>query len=181
VSFFVSLIGGYRWMMKSSEKQMDEELDDFGLWKKRNKIDKLPEPEKREKFIEWLTAYEQEKDKKAKRESEPLTDERIDQRWAYLEKASEHYEVEEPTKFEQWLDDKLGDKIFGALMVLTMIISLILCMALFLYLPRWLTSLIPNISAHRILRSCIEGVIKMAIFHRLHGVDGADQEHPPHL
>ena len=46
VNFVTSMIDGYRCMMKSAEKQYDEEIDEFCKWKKENpKLDELPEDE----------------------------------------------------------------------------------------------------------------------------------------
>ncbi len=171
VNFVTSMIDAYRCMMKSAEKQMDEELDDYCLWKKKEKIDKLSEEEKKEKFTEWFFAYDEKQyQKKQKDSKEPLApyekpdDEAAARRYAYLEKASEHYEVEEPSKFGQWLDEKLGDEIFNILMVLVMVLSIALCFGLFLYLPRWVVSWIRPLTESRIIRSCAEGVVKMALF-----------------
>ena len=170
VNFVTSMIDGYRCMMKAAEKQMDEELDDFCLWKKHEKIDKLPEAEQKEAFVKWFTAERAKLDaEKSKEDSgyQPLgapDDETIDRRWEYLQKASEHYEAEDPSKFEQWLDDKLGDKLFSVLMVIVMVISIAAAFALFLYVPRWIVGLIKPLTESRIIRSVAEGVVKIIIF-----------------
>ncbi|MCQ2434970.1 MAG: DUF1385 domain-containing protein [Oscillospiraceae bacterium] len=171
VNFVTSMIDAYRCMMKSADKQMDEELDDYCLWKKKQKFDKLPEEEQKTKFAAWLAEYEEKKYKaKAKESKEELPpfeapDEAATaKRFAYLEKASEHYEVEEPSKFGQWLDEKLGDEVFNIVMVLVLILSVALCLGLFLYLPRWVVSWIQPLTENRIIRSCAEGIVKMALF-----------------
>lgn len=171
VNFVTSMIDAYRCTMKAAEKQMDEELDEYCAWKKHEKIDKLPEAEQQEKFVEWLTAFEKEKaEEKAKESKQPMPEfvppdaETVARRRDYLEKASEHYDYEEPTKFEQWLDDKFGEKIYDGIMVIALILSLVLCFGLFLYLPRWVVGWIKPLTNSRILRSCAEGIVKMAIF-----------------
>ena len=116
VNFVMSMIDGYRCMMKAAEKQYDEEVDDYCAWRKHEKIDKLPESEAYEKFAEWLKAEREKIDaEKAKEDKnyQPLgapDAETVRKRWEYLKKASENYDYEEPSKLEQWLDDKLGDK-----------------------------------------------------------------------
>ncbi len=171
VNFISSMIEAYRCMMKSAEKQMDEELDDYCLWKKKIKFDKLSQEEQQEKFAAWLAEYEkkkyQEKAKESKTELPPFEApdaETVTKRFAYLEKATEHYEAEEPSKIEQWIDDKFGDAIYNAIMVLVIILSVALCFGLFLYLPRWVVSWIKPLTTNHVIRSCAEGLVKMALF-----------------
>lgn len=170
VNFVMSMIDGYRCMMKAAEKQYDEEVDDFCAWKKHEKIDKLPEDEAYEKFGAWLTAEREKIDKEKAKEDkkyQPLgapDAETIQKRWDYLKKASENYEYEEPSKLEQWLDDKLGDKIFGIIMVIAMVLGVAAAFALFLYLPRLIVSFIKPLTDSRIVKSCAEGLVKIILF-----------------
>ncbi len=57
-------------------------------------------------------------------------------------------EDEEPSKFERWLDDKLGDKLTGIIMAAAMVIGIGLAVFLFLLLPSylftWIESLLPT-------------------------------------
>lgn len=170
VNFVMSMIDGYRCMMKAAEKQYDEEVDDFCAWKKHEKIDKLPEDEAYEEFGAWLTAEREKIDKEKAKEDkkyQPLgapDAETIQKRWDYLKKASENYEYEEPSKLEQWLDDKLGDKIFNIIMVIAMVIGVAFAFALFLYLPRLIVSFIKPLTDNRIIKSCAEGLVKIILF-----------------
>ena len=170
VNFVMSMIDGYRCMMKAAEKQYDEEVDDFCAWKKHEKIDKLPVDEAYEKFGAWLTAEREKIDKEKAKEDkkyQPLgapDAETIQKRWDYLKKASENYEYEEPSKLEQWLDDKLGDKIFNIIMVIAMVIGVAFAFALFLYLPRLIVSFIKPLTDNRIIKSCAEGLVKIILF-----------------
>ncbi len=168
VNFVTSLIDGYRCLMKSAEKQMDEDLDAFCLWKKKEHIDRLPEPEAKERFAAWYTDYAakqaEKKESKDDAAKAPPTPEQLEQNWDYFRKASEHYEVEEPTKFEAWLEEKLGDKVFEILMVIVMIISLVFCVGLFFYLPKLVVSWIQPLTESRVIRSCAEGIVKIALF-----------------
>lgn len=170
VNFVMSMIDGYRCMMKAAEKQYDEEVDDYCAWKKHEKIDKLPESEAYEKFAEWLKAEREKIDaEKAKEDKnyQPLgapDAETVKKRWEYLKKASENYDYEEPSKLEQWLDDKLGDKIFNIIMVIGMVIGVVVAFGLFLYLPRLIVSFIKPLTDSRIVKSCAEGLVKMLLF-----------------
>ena len=44
-------------------------------------------------------------------------------------------EAEEPSKFEKWLDEKLGDKLMSVLMVIASILGVALALGLFVFLP----------------------------------------------
>ena len=171
VNFVKSMIDGYRCMMKAAEKQFDEEIDAFCEWKKKNrKFDQLSEEEQEERFRQWYPEYfekaEKEKAKADKKYSPaPLPDDdTIGKRWEYLKKASEHYDYEEPSKFEQWLDDKLGDKIFNIIMVIAMILGLVLAIGLFMYLPKLIVHWIPPLGKNRVVKSVAEGVVKIVLF-----------------
>lgn len=98
-NFIISLVDGYRCLMKSAEKQMDED-----------------NPQ------------------------------------------------EEMTKFEKWLDDKFGEKIMSVFMVLAVIVSVTVAMFLFIYLPTKTVGLIKPIKDYSILKTFLEGIIKIIIF-----------------
>ena len=171
VNFVTSMIDGYRCMMKSAEKQYDEEIDEFCKWKKENpKLDELPEDERREQFAAWLTEQRRKTDEKKAKEDKhyvPLgvpDEETVEKRWDYLTKAAEHYSYEEPSKLEKWIEDKFGDAIYNAVMVLVVIVSVVLSFGLFLYVPRLVVGLIKPLTESRIIRSLAEGVVKLAIF-----------------
>ncbi len=153
VNFVTQMMDGYRCMMRSAEKQVDEELDAFVLWKKKQKIDKLPEEEQLSRFGAWM--IEQEK---------PLEGDALKERWEYYQTATQYYETEEPSKLEKWLDDKLGDKIFDILMVVVMIVSVALSLGLFMWLPKQVVGWIAPLTKNRILRSIAEGLMKIVIF-----------------
>ncbi len=170
VNFVMSMIDGYRCMMKSAEKQYDEEVDDFCAWKKHEKIDRLPENEAYEKFGVWLKKEREKIDKEKAKEDknyQPLgapDAETVQKRWDYLKKASENYDYEEPSKLEKWLDEKLGDKIFNILMVIALVIGVAFAFGLFLYLPRLIVSFIKPLTDNRIIKSCAEGLVKILLF-----------------
>lgn len=79
-------------------------------------------------------------------------------------------EEEEESKFDKWLEDKLGDKIKDVVIYFAIFISIIFSIGVFMLLPAFLTKLveaIPGIqsitSAHA-FTSIFEGVLRMAIF-----------------
>ena len=83
-------------------------------------------------------------------------------------------EGETESKFDKWLEDKLGDKIKDVVIYVSIAISLVFSIALFMILPTFLTKGIerlgeivpffaPVTNSH-IFSSLMEGVIRMAIF-----------------
>lgn len=79
-------------------------------------------------------------------------------------------EGEEESKFDKWLEDKLGDKIKDVVIYFAIFISIIFSIGVFMLLPAFLTKLveaIPGIqsitSAHA-FTSIFEGILRMAIF-----------------
>ena len=76
-------------------------------------------------------------------------------------------ETEPETKFEKWLTDKLGDKMMGVIMALSGVLGVLLSVALFILLPTAVTKGISYLAGGEmswLLRSAIEGVLKIAIF-----------------
>lgn len=73
---------------------------------------------------------------------------------------------EELTKFEQWLEDKFGDKLMPILTTISMIVGMVIAVVLFVYCPALIVGLIEKLSGtlHPILKNIIEGILKMAIF-----------------
>ncbi|MBQ8824883.1 MAG: DUF1385 domain-containing protein [Ruminococcus sp.] len=80
----------------------------------------------------------------------------------------EEDETEEMGKFEQWLNDKLGDKIFGIIMSIAMVIGIAFAVFAFVFLPKWIIGFLishtPINDDSRFIRSLLEGIIKIAIF-----------------
>ena len=77
-------------------------------------------------------------------------------------------DTEEMNRFEKWLDEKLGDKLFGIIMSIGMVVGIAVAIGLFVFLPKFL---IGQLIAHtaipdnsRFVRSLLEGIIKIAIF-----------------
>ncbi len=88
-------------------------------------------------------------------------------------KALEAGEIEEePSKFEKWLDDKVGDKLMKILMGVSSVFGIALAVVLFFFLPTWIFNLIglavPAIREGGEMvvfwQSVAEGFLKIAIF-----------------
>ena len=78
---------------------------------------------------------------------------------------------EEETKFEKWLKEKLGVKSTDVIMVISTVLGLGLSLVLFLGLPIWITAginwligLLGGAPMGDVVKSVIEGLIKVGIF-----------------
>ena len=73
---------------------------------------------------------------------------------------------EELTKFEQWLTDKLGDKLMPIISGVSLVFGFALAIVLFMIFPSFISKLIDKhiISLSAFAKNCIEGVLKIAIF-----------------
>ena len=73
-------------------------------------------------------------------------------------------EEEEPGRFEIWLQKKFGDKAEKVIMDLTMVISIILAMGIFMVFPTWVSTLMKPLLGNGIWMALFEGVLRIAIF-----------------
>ena len=73
-------------------------------------------------------------------------------------------EEEEPGRFEKWLQKKFGDKAEKVIMDLTMVISIILAMGIFMVFPTWISTLMKPLLGNGIWMALFEGVLRIAIF-----------------
>ena len=73
-------------------------------------------------------------------------------------------EEEEPGRFEKWLQNKFGDKAEKVIMDLTMVISIILAMGIFMVFPTWVSTLMKPLLGNGIWMALFEGVLRIAIF-----------------
>ncbi len=73
---------------------------------------------------------------------------------------------EEQTKFEKWVDEKLGDKLMPVITTISIILGLGLAIALFMLLPSGLSKLIDRyiVELPATVKNIIEGLLKIAIF-----------------
>ncbi len=79
---------------------------------------------------------------------------------------TEEDEEEEMNRFEQWLDDRFGDKLMPILTTISMIVGVALALLLFMYLPslilKGISYLIPGMPVF--VKNLIEGLLKIGIF-----------------
>ena len=73
-------------------------------------------------------------------------------------------EEEEPGRFEKWLQKNFGDKAEKVIMDLTMVISIILAMGIFMVFPTWVSTLMKPLLGNGIWMALFEGVLRIAIF-----------------
>lgn len=77
---------------------------------------------------------------------------------------SEEEAKENKSKFDLWIEKKLGDKAMGFFMGFALILSLGLSILLFFLLPNFIAGLIISKGSSRILYSLIEGLVRISIF-----------------
>ena len=71
----------------------------------------------------------------------------------------------EPSKFEQWLEKKLdSEKAMNVVIYISVFLSLIMSVGLFILLPAFITGLIKNVIKSEIILTLVEGVVRIAIF-----------------
>lgn len=74
-------------------------------------------------------------------------------------------EQEEPTKFDLWLEKKLGSEKAEKIVIgIAAVLGVLLAVGLFLFLPTFIAGLIPGVDGHYTLRSLLEGALKIVIF-----------------
>lgn len=71
---------------------------------------------------------------------------------------------EKPSKFEAWLERKLGDKLMPVITTFATILGVLLAIALFVFLPTFIVKFFDNFIDSNFLLTLIEGVIKIVIF-----------------
>lgn len=72
---------------------------------------------------------------------------------------------EEPSKFDKWLEKKLGDKGFQNLIVsVAVFLGLAMSIGLFFLLPMVIGSVLSNWIANNLIVNLLEGVVRIAIF-----------------
>ena len=74
-------------------------------------------------------------------------------------------EEEEPSKFDKWLEEKLGDKMKDVVIYFSVFLSLVMSVGLFILFPTWLISFVKMfITDNQIVLTATEGVLRIAIF-----------------
>ena len=72
-------------------------------------------------------------------------------------------EDEEPSKFDKWLEKKLGDNLMKVLGSIAVVLGVVLAAVLFIFIPTGLSSLLKPLIGTGIGLSLIEGLIKVII------------------
>ena len=71
----------------------------------------------------------------------------------------------EPSKFDLWLEKKLGsEKLQQVVVSLSVVLGVLFSVGLFFLLPTFLAGVIPGLKERAVLRCLLEGVIRIAIF-----------------
>ena len=83
-----------------------------------------------------------------------------------IEKSGYEEEEGEPSKFDQWLERKFGDKINSAIMVVSSVLGVLLAIALFFFLPTLIFNGLLEWAGEglSVWRALIEGVMRILIF-----------------
>ncbi len=69
-----------------------------------------------------------------------------------------------PSKFEAWLEDKLGDKIKDIAIYFSVVVAMIFSIGLFMLLPNALATVVSAFTDNHIILNFAEGLIRMTIF-----------------
>lgn len=74
-------------------------------------------------------------------------------------------DTEEPSKFEKWLDEKLGsEKLTGLIVTLSMLLGVGMSILLFFFLPTMLGTAVTLVTDSMVIRNVAESLLKVAIF-----------------
>ncbi len=73
-------------------------------------------------------------------------------------------EDDSESKFDKWLTEKFGDKVKDIVIYFSLFISVIFSVGLFFVLPHFITSLLENFIKSNLIKTLIEGVIRISIF-----------------
>lgn len=82
------------------------------------------------------------------------------------EKVTEGEEEEEPSKFDRWLTEKLGDKMTKAVAAVGSVLGVLLAIVLFIFLPTLAVTGLKTLTGEGIepFRSLLEGLMRVIIF-----------------
>ena len=73
-------------------------------------------------------------------------------------------EEEQPSKFDEFLEKKLGDKLNDIIIAISVIFALALSVGLFMVLPTWISSFFGNFLPGSWALGIVEGLVRIAIF-----------------
>lgn len=69
-----------------------------------------------------------------------------------------------PSKFDEWVEKKLGSKAMGVFMTISMILAVAFSVGLFFLLPNLISSFCIPKAAPKIVYNLCEGIVRLAIF-----------------
>jgi len=74
-------------------------------------------------------------------------------------------EQEEQSKFDQWIEKKIGsEKAEKVIITFAIVLGIAISIGLFMLLPTFLAGLVKDFITHQILRNLLEGVLRIVIF-----------------
>ena len=73
-------------------------------------------------------------------------------------------EDDSESKFDKWLTEKFGDKVKDIVIYFSLFISVIFSVGLFFVLPHFITSLLENVIKSNLIKTLIEGIVRISIF-----------------
>ena len=89
---------------------------------------------------------------------------------------------EEPSRFEKWIAKKTGKDAMDIAIVVAVVLAIVFALGLFVLLPSLATQLIHwNEATPRILKSLVEGFVRLLIFLGYISADIADEGYPARL
>ncbi|MBQ9111107.1 MAG: DUF1385 domain-containing protein [Oscillospiraceae bacterium] len=94
-----------------------------------------------------------------------------------MEGADEEEQPQETSsKFEAWLESKFDEKMFNTIMMIGMVLGIVMAVALFFFLPKWIVGLIKPLTSNRIIQSVAEGIVKIVVFVAYMAVTGMSKD-----
>lgn len=77
----------------------------------------------------------------------------------------EDIEYDEESKFEKWLENKVGDKLADYMIYFSVVLSIVLCVAIFMVLPAAISKFLNGfIGGHTEVLGVLEGLVRILIF-----------------
>lgn len=84
--------------------------------------------------------------------------------YKYIMKSADKQMTDEEDEKTSAEDGKKGSGANDIIMTVGAFMGIVLAMALFVFLPKFIVGLIPNINEHGIIQSMLEGIVKIAVF-----------------
>ena len=82
-----------------------------------------------------------------------------------LEEAMPEEEIEDPSKFDQWLENKFSPKtVWNVMIGISVAISLLITIVVFVIMPTYSVNLLKHVTKNTILLNLAEGVLRLVIF-----------------